>query len=306
MKTVLITGAAGYLGVHVSEAVGKGRSFRRVVLTDLAPSKNAPRLVAADLADPAKAHRLVRSVKPDMVIHCAGAKAEAPWETLTVAYLTTTQNILTALRASSRACRFILPSSSTVYGKPSDGSTIVTEACPLNPLTPYGKIKAAQEQLAIAAQTPKLRITVGRIFNLIGPQLPENLVIGSWARQLAAIERGLSAPVLRVGNTDRKRDFVDIRDVSRALITLGVSNEGGGIFNIGTGKTVSLQEMLRVLLQSILSPKKIKIVKAAARVRAASVDVRDLGGSPKKIHRQGWKPDFALPSSLQDTLASFR
>jgi GDP-4-dehydro-6-deoxy-D-mannose reductase len=211
--------------------------------------------------------------------------------------VTSTANLLDALSTHAPGARVVVAGSSAEYGVVRDSP--VGEDCPTDPVNDYGSSKLAQTLLALSYRHQGLDVRVARIFNAMGPGMPESLALGSFARQIADIEEGRQPPKILVGNLSSSRDYVDARDVARALLLLSRRGRSGGIYNVCSGRVQRMDALLRQLLS--LASKSISVVRDPGRIRRG--EVSRIFGSPAKLRRDtGWTPQIPLPQSLRDTL----
>jgi GDP-4-dehydro-6-deoxy-D-mannose reductase len=116
-------------------------------------------------------------------------------------------------------------------------------------------------------------------------------------------EVGLQEPVLRVGNLDVQRDFLDVRDVVRAYALLLESGEPGQAYNVCRGEAFRIRDLLEALLVQARVPMRVEI--DAARWRPADLPV--LCGDPTRLReRTGWRPEIPLATTWRDLLADWR
>jgi UDP-glucose 4-epimerase len=249
MKTVIITGVAGFLGRHAA------RHFAqlgwRVIGVDDVPPENAPtlarfarlRLPAPELAP------LLAEEKPHACIHCAG-RASVPLSMQDPAgdfrdNAVMTFELLEALRRHAPSCRFILLSSAAVYGNPP--TLPVSEDAPVAPLSPYGWHKRQAETLCEEFSTVfGLPTIVARIFSAYGPGLRRQVV---WD----ICERVLTTGRLELRGTGAEsRDFIHAADVAHALAVLAERAPARGeIFNLATGRETTIAELARLVCGSL-------------------------------------------------------
>jgi GDP-4-dehydro-6-deoxy-D-mannose reductase len=148
-----------------------------------------------------------------------------------------------------------------------------------------------------------MRIVRTRGFNHTGPRRGEIFVTSSFAKQIAEIEKKKRKPVIHVGNLEAKRDFSDARDIVRAYWLCLEKGEPGDVYNIGSEKSYSIQEMLDHLLA--LSRVKVKIEVDPQRLRPSDVPVL-LSDCSKFRDMTGWKPKISFKQTLVDLLNYWR
>jgi GDP-4-dehydro-6-deoxy-D-mannose reductase len=136
-----------------------------------------------------------------------------------------------------------------------------------------------------------------RAFNHTGPRRGEVFVTSSFSKQLAEIKKGISEPVIKVGNLEAKRDFSDVRDVVKAYYLAVSKGEPGEVYNICSGVGRPIQSVLDLLLE--ISGLDVKIEQDPSRMRPS--DVMVLEGSAEKIKREvGWAPSITFEETMKD------
>jgi GDP-4-dehydro-6-deoxy-D-mannose reductase len=141
-----------------------------------------------------------------------------------------------------------------------------------------------------------LKHSIARPFNHIGPGQDPRFVASNFALQLARVARGLTPPVLEVGNLEARRDFSDVRDIVRAYRLIATGHTG--IFNLGSGRSYSIQDLLDTLIE--ISGCAVEIRQDKNRMRGP--EVPELFGSSSRAEQVcGWKPEIPLRRSLEDT-----
>lgn len=212
--------------------------------------------------------------------------------------------LLRAVAQYATHARTVLFGSSAVYGQPA--SEAIDEDFPFAPINDYGASKAAQELSAQAyARENKLSLIRLRTFNLIGAGEPAGLVCSSLARQIAAAELGLNAPVIHVGNLAARRDFTDVRDAVQAYLLIAQYGRDGAVYNVCSSRSVAINEVLERLLS--LTQIRFEVVRRAADSCAFGSHATDVRGSYERLHKlTSWQPRISLDESLQDLLAWWR
>jgi GDP-4-dehydro-6-deoxy-D-mannose reductase len=261
-------------------------------------------LLAADLRDPAAARAVIEAVRPDRVYHLAGQAHvgdswASPWETIET-NLRAQINLLEAIVQAGLRPRVLVIGSADEYGPVPPEALPLDESRPLRPDSPYSVSKVGQDMLGIqyflGRQLPVVRV---RPFNHIGPRQSRRFVAASFASQIAAIEAGRQPPVLKVGNLAARRDFTDVRDIVRAYALVLELGELGEVYNIGTGRSRTIAEMLAALLS--LATVKIAVEPDPTRLRP--VDLPDLVCDATRLRRRtGWQPRIAWEQTLSDLL----
>lgn len=298
----LITGVSGFLGRHLAQRLAASRwdvhglSRQRVARPEWQWHEGA-------FWDAATIDRTLRAVSPGVIVHLASA-IPGPRETDRSLFEVNAIGTLVLLRAVSAACPravVLVVSSSAVYGRPSQ--LPLTEDSPFNPLTPYAASKVSQEMVAVQAfESEGLSTIRVRTFNVIGPGQPATLVTSELAVQIVKAEAQGSGDV-RVGNVTPRRDFTDVRDVARALELLAVGGQPGGVYNVASERSYSVQECLDMLTAHARVP--LRVVEDPARMRAADIP-EQIGSAARLRASTGWQPDYSLNDSLAAVLEDHR
>jgi GDP-4-dehydro-6-deoxy-D-mannose reductase len=209
-------------------------------------------------------------------------------------------NILhTAARLQSTA-RILVIGSMDEYGRIDPRDLPIGEETPLRPDSPYGVSKIAQDFLGLQYfLSHQLNVVRVRPSNHIGPRQNEQFVTSNFAKQVAEIEIRAREPVLRVGNLDAQRDFTDVRDMVRAYFLALERGTPGEVYNIGSGRAVTIQAVVEMLLRQ--SRVAIRVQQDPARLRPS--DTPTLICDAAKLRAQtGWTPTIPLEQSLRDIL----
>ena len=316
-QTILVTGAAGFVGHHLlallhrTDPDSRILAWRRSAVSD---PKRPPRGFpasdridwhAVDLLDRDAVDRALLEPPPDEVYHCAGvANVGGSWSNNTITLrgnVLGTEHLLAGLRTRARHARVLIPGSALVY-RPSNSA--IDESSPLGPVSPYGLSKLAQEMLALAAvQQDGLHVVITHSFTHIGPGQALSYAASSFAEQLARIEAGLCAPVISVGNLEARRDLTDVRDTVRAYQQLMASGDTGAPFNVCSGTAHQIQ----VVLDGLLAQARVEVTVRQDPERTRPSDNPLLLGDPARLSRQtGGRPTIPLDRTLTDILDYWR
>jgi GDP-4-dehydro-6-deoxy-D-mannose reductase len=264
--------------------------------------------LVGDVTDDGSIRAVLEAARPDVVYHLAGASSgAAAWRRPIACYEVNalgTLRLLEGVRRLGLATTTVVASSGEVYGTADDEAHPLTEDSPLRPLSPYAASKASQD--LVAAQYPRaygMRVIRLRLFNHTGPRHPEQFVASSFARQIARAERGLQEPVLEVGNLEARRDFVDVRDVARAYRLAARREVSGDVFNVCSGRAISIRRILELLLG--LARCELTVRPDPERMRPADIPL--LLGDPRRFREAtGWVPEVPIERTLADLLDWWR
>jgi GDP-4-dehydro-6-deoxy-D-mannose reductase len=275
---------------------------------ELTPALRAAAIHPVELSDAAAVRALVAEARPAQIYHLAAqASVHKAWQD-PMATLTNNSGaqlaILSAARDLCPDARILVISSSEVYGGRDQGRMPLDEDEPLGPLDPYAVSKVTQEMLGLqhylAFGMPVVRV---RPFNHMGPRQRPGFVAADFARQVAAIEAGQGAPVMRVGALDAVRDLSDVRDVVRAYTLALTKGEPGAVYNVASGRGVSIGDLLRAFIAEATVP--IETIVDSALLRP--VDRPLIVGDAARLRaRTGWTPTIPLAQTIRDTLDYWR
>lgn len=282
MGPVLVTGPAGFVGGHLRAELGEA----------FVPYEG-------DVLDAERLQAAVRGA--EAVVHLAAeSSVAASWEDAFRSWRVNvdgTVNVLSAVRAERPAARVVVASTCEVYGNASRIPTPEDER--VSPVSPYAASKAAAE---LACGVSGLDVVVARATNHEGPGRDDRFAIGSWTRQIAGLEAE-GGGTLRVGDLSAERDILDVRDVCRAYRLLLDRSVPAGTYNIASGRTVTMQQVVDQLVALARVP--VQVERDESRVRPA--DVPRLSGDPARLRAAtGWSPEIPLERTLADTLEAAR
>lgn len=316
MKRALITGLTGFAGSHLAEWILQNQPDVEIYGTYRIRSRmdnikgiiNRIRLVECELKDPHSVNEMIKQVKPDIMFHLAAQSFvptswNSPAESLLVNQIGQV-NLFEAVRKYDLDPVIQVACSSEEYGQVFPDEVPITEENPIRPLSPYAVSKVGQDYLGYQYyKSYGLKVIRTRTFNHTGPRRGESFVTSNFAKQIAEIEQGIKSPVLYVGNLKAKRDFTDVRDVVRAYWLAVEKGVSGEVYNIASGVTYTIEEMLTKLLTMSQTP--IEIQHDPERMRPSDVEI--LLGNYDKFHQQtGWKPEIPFEQTLLDLLNYWR
>jgi NAD dependent epimerase/dehydratase len=313
-RTVLVTGAAGFIGSHLTEALvrqgDRVRAFVRYTSTGArgwldtvdAAILDHIEVVAGDIRDAQTVHRAVDGC--DRVYHLA-ALIGIPYSYASpAAYVQTnvvgTGNILDAAwQRADRVERVVHTSTSECYGTALE--VPITEAHPLQAQSPYAATKIAADKLAESYHRSfGLRVVILRPFNTYGPRQSTRAVIPT------IITQCLTSDVVRLGNVAATRDLNFVADTVRAYLLAGnAAAADGQVINIGSGQEISIEQLFRTIAS--LTGRTPRLEVDSARVRPASSEVdRLLADASRARAVLNWSPQVGLEEGLSRTIAWVR
>lgn len=297
---VLIVGVNGFVGYYLNREL-----VNHEYEVDGADIRGSHKFV--DLLDKNSLISVIRDVKPQAIVHLAGqSSVSQSWKNPQLTFdinVKGTVNLLDAVRETDPTIRVLIIGSSDEYGIVGPSDCPIPEEHSLNPVNPYAISKSTQEQIALTyMKAYDMNLILTRSFNHTGPRQPKGFVIPDFASQVALIENGAS-PVIKVGNLNARRDFSDVRDVSRAYRMLMEKGRCGEVYNVGSGKAYIVEELLRKLIS--FSNKEIKTEQDPKRFRPVELPV--VQSNIEKLKKDtGFVPLFTIEDTLKDTLDFWR
>lgn len=302
MKKVLIFGGGGFVGSYLALELKKSgyEVFGSDQLEeDAVNSDNLSAYSKANLLNKDEVEALLLRVEPDAVINLAaissvGASWNIPQLTMEV-NVVGALNIMEAARKLENMPRLMFIGSSEEY-EAIDAP--ISEETALNANNPYGISKMTQERFAsVYRERYGMKIFCVRPFNHTGIGQKDTFVLPSFCKQAAEIEKSGKPGVIHVGNLAAKRDFSDVRDIVRAYRMILESDNDSVIYNVGSGKAYSLQEMLDYIVG--LSKQKIEVEVDKERFRP--IDTPLVVCDYSKIEKDlGWKPEYSILDTLKE------
>ncbi|MCF6526429.1 NAD(P)-dependent oxidoreductase [Streptomyces sp. JJ36] len=295
---VLLIGAHGFLGRHVADRL---LADPAVQLTALGRGDDADVRFDLSSGSPGALSRFLDAVHPGVVINCAGATRGGARE-LTRHNTVGAATVCEALRRSACTARLVHVGCAAEYGPSQPGSSTGEDAVP-RPGGPYGVSKLAATELVLGSG---LDAVVLRVFSPLGPGTPAGSPMGRLAEAMRrAMQQGDSE--LKLPGLAAQRDFVDVRDIARAVHAASLS-AAQGVVNIGTGRAVRLRDAAAVLarvagytgaLHELEGP-------GSGLGGAGGLPYPDGCGSWQQADvrtardRLGWRPRIGLEESLAD------
>jgi len=314
---VLVTGADGFIGSHLVEAlVRSGNDVRAFVYynsqgswgwLETLPSdvRSSIDVVVGDVRDYDRLHQAMDACKT--VFHLA-ALIGIPYSYYAPrSYVDTnvlgTLNVLQAARAQSVE-KVIQTSTSEVYG--SAQFVPITENHPLQAQSPYAATKIAADQMALAFHAAfDVPVTIIRPFNTYGPRQSARAVIPTIILQILDGRKGL-----KLGNLDPTRDFSFVEDTVAAFVASldsGTSTDGN-VINVGSGFEISIRETAKIIAQ--MMQKDVAFSIEPERSRSTKSEVDRLWASNQLAQEiLGWSPEFGgldgFKRGIEKTIAWF-
>lgn len=307
---LFITGINGFAGRHLArlaselgwEILGSVRPGKTGPL-ELGPGLNIP-VVGWDIASEPFPSKALEQFRPDGIVHMAaesfagsaGLGSDSIWQ----ANLFGTRRLYEAVAKSAPQARVLYVGTGLTYGPPTTQSPKSKETDPLCPPNNYAATKSCADLVSYQAFCdPGLQIIRARPFNHIGPGQSARFAVPSFARQFAAMKKGLIPHRLEVGNLDSARDFTDVRDIVRGYAELLLRGRPGEAYNLGTGEPTGLRLAVDFFSQATGIQPELVLRKDFLRKSDPPILLADRSKVENEI---GWKPQISMKQTLQDIL----
>ena len=306
MRNVVVTGADGFIGSHLTEALlREGCHVKALAQYNsfnnwgwLEGIRNPElEIVTGDVRDPNFCRTLVKGA--DTVFHLAALIAIPYSYVAPDSYVDTnvkgTLNICQAVKDEGTP-RLLVTSTSEVYG--TARYVPIDEKHPKQPQSPYSATKIGADAIALSFHSAfDMNVTVVRPFNTYGPRQSARAIIPTIITQIASGIRQI-----KVGDLSPTRDFNYVEDTCRGFIEIAkCGNASGEEINIATQREVSMETTLKTIAR--LMDANVEWVVDPQRLRPAGSEVFRLLGSNEKIRRlTGWEPRISLEEGLRRTI----
>lgn len=319
-QTILITGADGFIGSHLTEtlqhytkdtnspffgarikALNLYNSFNSWGWLEELENLDNIEVISGDIRDPHFCKNITKGV--DLIFHLAALIA-IPYSYIAPdSYIDTnikgTLNIVQAA-LENNVKKVIHTSTSEVYGTAQ--YIPINEAHPLQPQSPYSASKIGADCIAMSFYNSfSLPLTIARPFNTYGPRQSARAVIPTIITQILS-----GAKEIKLGDTTPTRDFNFVKDTCEGFIALALAeNCNGEIINIGSNYEISIGDTLNLIKEILQSD--VRFITDEKRIRPQNSEVFRLWCDNSKIHSlTGFKPKYSIESGLQETIQWFK
>jgi GDP-4-dehydro-6-deoxy-D-mannose reductase len=323
---ILITGIGGFVGKHLTSYLVReeGEEKNTKILgidinlgnfnpDDYGTDSRNIELEKVDLTDREKVFDTIKRFKPDHLYHLAAQSSvsyswENPIETFRVNVFGGV-NILEGLRAFCPECRVLMVCTAEEYGGANSNGTgskdkPINENFRIYPQNPYAISKSALDFFSSVYSTAYgLPVFISRSFNHTGPGQSERFVASDFARQIALIDRGMQEPVIRAGNIECYRDFLDVRDAVKAYSYIINRGNKGEVYNVCSGKKTKISDLLDILI-SLSETHNIRVEIDNTKLRA--IDVKVIYGDNSKLRAHtGWSQEYSRRAWMVQLINNF-
>lgn len=308
-STVLVTGADGFIGSHLVEALlRKGYKVRALTQYNSfnfrgnleGISHPDLEIVAGDVRDPDFCRHIARGI--DTIFHLAALIA------IPYSYVAPDSYVDTNIKGTLNICqaardrgvrRLLVTSTSEVYGTAL--YVPIDEKHPRQPQSPYSATKIGADAIALSFLNAfDLPVTIVRPFNTYGPRQSARAFIPTVITQIAS-----GTTEIKVGDLRPSRDFNYVADTVQGFIDIAESDKTVGMeLNIATGEDVTMKQTLDMIAE--IMGRKVEFVTDPARIRPEKSEVMRLQGDSRLLRElTGWKPRFTLREGLEQTVRWF-
>ncbi len=312
-KRILVTGADGFIGSHLTEQLVKdGHQVRAFVQynslnswgwLDTLPTDvlSSIEIFPSDVRDSFHVEESAKGV--DTIFHLAALIAIPFSYAAPESYVDTnikgTLNVLQAARKES-VSRVLVTSTSEVYGTAQ--YTPIDEKHPFQAQSPYSATKIGADRLTESFyRSFGVPATIVRPFNTYGPRQSARAVIPTIITQLLS-----GATSIRLGSTHPTRDLVFVRDTVSGFIAISNSQEAlGQEINIATQRDISVGDLAALIIHKINPAATVELDQQRTRPEKSEVD-QLLGSNAKITTMTNWKPAYTLEQGLDETIAWFK
>ena len=308
-RKVLVTGAAGFIGSHLTEKLVtdghrvraflryNGRDDRGHLSSLPADLQREIEVFRGDLKDP---EAVRKAVDGQAWIFHLGALIAIPYSyqnphDVVQTNVVGTGHVLDAARGSNALERLVLTSTSEVYG--TARYVPIDESHPMQPQSPYSATKIASDSLGESYHRAfGMPVTTLRPFNTFGPRQSARAIIPT------IISQALSRPVVRLGRLDPRRDLTYVKDTVSGFLGIVQCDEAiGRAVNIGRGSDLTIGELVEKI--GTLLGKPIRVESEEQRLRPSASEVeRLLAGTALAQKLWGWQSKYTLEEGLAETI----
>jgi GDP-4-dehydro-6-deoxy-D-mannose reductase len=313
---VFVTGAGGFVGKHLCARLADDPLVSLIGTHMDAAEIPAPsdrrQDIALDITNSDAVTKAIQAAAPDCVMHLAAIssvpQARANLRQTYAVNFTGTLNLVDAVQRCAPKARFVFVSTSELYGASFNaGGRPLDETALPAPQNPYAASKAAADLMICQMAADGMNAVRLRPFNHTGAGQTDGFVVPAFAAQIARIEVGLQPPILKVGNLDAMRDFLDLRDVLDAYLRVIFAPDGAlpnnSVFNIASGTPRRIRSVLDDLLA--LARVEVSVEEDPARMRPNDMPFA-VGDATRIKALLGWHPRIPWTQTLADVLNDWR
>ncbi len=313
-KKILITGFSGFVARHFVDYLDSLKINVEIYGIDIKEPQYdleqfAPRIKiffkVLDMTEIEQLKALFCEFIPDYILHLAAYSSVAySWKNPTESFMNNSNiflNLIQTVQKNNPECRILSVGSSEEYGNVERDNLPIRENQPLQPVSPYAVARVSQEMMSkIFSNAFQMQIILTRSFNHIGPRQDNRFAVPSFINRIMDIKRnGLKYGEIETGDITVVRDFVDVRDVVRAYYLLLLDGRAGEVYNICSGKGVSLKEIIDMIAEQV----GVEVMSKMNMDLVRPMDNRIIVGASFKIESElGWRPEIGLWETIHDMI----
>ncbi len=313
-KKILITGFSGFVARHFVDYLDSLKINVEIYGIDIKEPQYdleqfAPRIKiffkVLDMTEIEQLEALFCEFIPDYILHLAAYSSVAySWKNPTESFMNNSNiflNLIQTVQKNNPECRILSVGSSEEYGNVERDNLPIRENQPLQPVSPYAVARVSQEMMSkIFSNAFQMQIVLTRSFNHIGPRQDNRFAVPSFINRIMDIKRkGLKYGEIETGDITVVRDFVDVRDVVRAYYLLLLDGRAGEVYNICSGKGVSLKEIIDMIAEQV----GVEVMSKMNMDLVRPMDNRIIVGASFKIESElGWRPEIGLWETIHDMI----
>ena len=293
-KRLLVLGSEGFIGKKFIE-FQKTLDFphKNLFMVDIREIKKE-NYFKFNASNYENLNKIIQKIVPDEIYNFSGSFSNV-FEIDYMNNVMVSKNIFDSLIQNKQTdCKVLINGSAAEYGFIKAHSSPIKEDYPLNPVSFYGLSKVYQTFLAKTYfLRDNINVFVTRPFNIIGYGISNKLFIG---RLISEIEQHIkSRKTISLGNLDSERDYIDIDDLLIAYKLIMERGTPGEVYNIGSGKSIKMLNLLRIFLEFFnIDFKDVELSKDFVR----RFDVPKIVGNISKLKELNWHPTISLKESV--------
>lgn len=290
---ILVIGASGFIGREVVKVVSANQDVL-VADRNINETRSSAKI---DLLDKSSICRVVKKLKPQVIINCAGIVENNENASLNPTFV---KNLLDGVLGSGVEVKKILLSGSAAeYGTVDEKNIPVDEDTPLKATNFYGLSKLQETALALKyIKKHKMSIVVARIFNPIGVGMHPRFLISGLIRQVQEVKRG-QRTAIEVSRLDSKRDYINVGDVALALKLLAENKTTYDIYNIGSGRGTTNGEIIKIIVDYSKIDSEVKILETSKDKEPLVAIQADISRINKELN---WLPTKTIENTVKEII----
>ena len=290
---VLIIGSSGFIGKYLTKTLVNKNNFNVFTIDkNISEDFNGEKNYVGNVEDADFLKKCIQETNPDLIYYLISFFSFNNTKDFSLSIENSSVCLKNLFQNLKPKQRLVYVGSSAQYGRVPLNFQPVSENVGFYPVSNYGVFKIFEEnEFKRLANENKIDIVGARVFNITGPGEPKRMVGGSIVSQLKKKNE------IKTGNLMSKRDFLDVRDVANALFIIGTDGKRGEVYNVCSGKSISIKDYLKLIINEL----KVKPVIITNKKQFNKNDIQDLVGDNSKIVKElGWKKHFSLSDSVKD------